>query len=115
MPGLPFEVSVRNADGSTVVDFSGDISREAAERFDRLTMNLSGEQNPLILNFSDVDYINSSGIALIVGLLAKARSDMRDVSVFGLTDHYREIFEITRLSDFMDIYENETAALSASH
>lgn len=56
-----------------------------------------------VLDFSEVDYINSTGIALIVGLLARARTYHRPVVAVGLSDHYREIFNITRLSDFMEI------------
>ena len=55
------------------------------------------------LDFTAVAYINSTGIALIVGLLGRARAAAVPVSACGLTDHYREIFEITRLSDFMTI------------
>jgi anti-anti-sigma factor len=63
----------------------------------------------LTLDFSDVGYINSTGIALVVRLLADARRDGRRVRAVGLTTHYREIFRITRLSDFMDIVEGEAA------
>jgi anti-anti-sigma factor len=65
----------------------------------------------ILLDFSDVDYINSTGIALIVGLLAQARKAHRRLAVFGLSDHYVEIFQITRLADFMDIYPNRESAL----
>ncbi len=65
----------------------------------------------IVLNFNDVDYINSTGIALIVGMLAQARKAHRRLSVFGLSDHYIEIFRITRLSDFMDIYPDSASAL----
>ena len=57
----------------------------------------------LTLDFGGVGYINSTGIALVVRLLADARRDGRGVRAVGLTPHYREIFRITRLSDFMDI------------
>jgi len=57
----------------------------------------------LTLDFGEVGYINSTGIALVVRLLADARRDGRGVRAVGLTPHYREIFRITRLSDFMDI------------
>jgi anti-sigma B factor antagonist len=73
--------------------------REAAERG-------SGR---LTLDFGDVGYINSTGIALVVRLLADARRDGRSVRAVGLTAHYREIFRITRLSDFMEIVEGEAA------
>jgi anti-sigma B factor antagonist len=57
----------------------------------------------VVLDFGRVDYINSTGIALIVRLLAEARRDHRDVVAEGLSDHYREIFRITRLSDYLTI------------
>ena len=63
----------------------------------------------LTLDFGEVSYINSTGIALVVRLLADARRDGRTVRAVGLTPHYREIFRITRLSDFMDIVEGASA------
>jgi anti-anti-sigma factor len=63
-----------------------------------------------VLDFADVEYINSTGIALIVGLLAQARARDVEVRATGLSDHYREIFEITRLADFMTIEEEEDHA-----
>ena len=56
-----------------------------------------------------VGYINSTGIALVVRLLADARRDGRTVRAVGLTEHYQEIFRITRLSDFMEIVEGDAA------
>ena len=63
----------------------------------------------IILDFGDVDYINSTGIALIVRLLAEARRDHREVIAEGLSAHYREIFRITRLSDFLTIADPSAA------
>jgi len=63
----------------------------------------------VILDFGDVDYINSTGIALIVRLLAEARRDHREVIAEGLSAHYREIFRITRLSDFLTIADPSAA------
>ncbi len=60
-------------------------------------------------DFGKVGYINSTGIALVVRLLAEARRDGRAVRAIGLTEHYREIFRITRLSDFMEIVEGDAA------
>ena len=60
----------------------------------------------LTLDFNAIDYINSTGIALIVRLLAEARRDRRTVVAVGLSDHYRELFQITRLSDYMTIADD---------
>jgi anti-sigma B factor antagonist len=57
--------------------------------------------------------MNSTGIALVVGLLARARKSKRRIVACGLSPHYREIFEITRLADFMPVFRDETSALTA--
>ena len=64
----------------------------------------------VVLDFAAVDYINSTGIALIVRMLAEARRDHREVVALGLSDHYREIFRITRLSDYLTIADAAPAS-----
>jgi len=61
------------------------------------------------LDFGNIGYINSTGIALVVRLLADARRDRRVVRAIGLSEHYQEIFRITRLSDFMEIVGGDPA------
>jgi anti-anti-sigma factor len=90
----------------TVMELRGEIDSAAEEALGTGYARASEGTGPVVLDFSAVEYINSSGIALIVGLLAQARSHGTEIRARGLSDHYREIFEITRLSDFMTI-ENE--------
>jgi anti-anti-sigma factor len=98
-----------------IVDLSGDINREAERALDQAFSDATAASHPtqVVLNFTEVAYINSSGIALIIGLLARARQQRCTVAAFGLSDHYREIFDITRLSDFIAIHPDERAALDA--
>lgn len=65
----------------------------------------------VVVDFSRIDYINSTGIALVVGLLGRARAASSELRVCGLTEHYRHIFEITRLADLMTIYDTSEEAL----
>ncbi len=97
-----FGVDVTTENGSHVLKLSGDIDRAAQAPLDA-AYESSGSSGKLVLDFTDVEYINSTGIAVIVGVLAKARAGGQEVSALGLSDHYREVFRITRLSDFMDI------------
>jgi anti-anti-sigma factor len=90
------------------IELRGDIDGTAREALAAAYEEAAGARE-LLLDFSAVDYINSTGIALIVGLLARSRADTRKVSACGLSPHYREIFEITRLSDFMTIVADEGA------
>jgi anti-anti-sigma factor len=98
----PLEATTTRTDAGTTIALSGDIDGSARETLDAAYAAVTAD-DAVLLDFSRVDYINSTGIALIVGLLARARAQSRPVSACGLSEHYREIFEITRLSDFMTI------------
>lgn len=68
----------------------------------------------LCLNFTDLAYMNSSGIGLIVTLLIRIQRQKQRLAAFGLSEHYQQIFELTRLNEAIGIYADETAALAAA-
>jgi len=121
MSGREFSARIRSLTESEssritiILDMSGEINAFAEERLNEAYSQVE-ERSPeiIVLNFTEVSYINSTGIALIVGMLAKARKNRQRMVVYGLSDHYQEIFQITRLADFMDIYADETSALTES-
>lgn len=108
----PFNATVRSVNSTAVIDLQGEINGQA-EAAINAAYSEADAYNPqtVLLNFSSVGYINSTGIALIVGLLAQARKSHRSLITCGLSDHYQEIFRITRLSDFMTMYADEATAI----
>ena len=107
------EAEVRQERGVVVLDLRGEINGFAQEALDAAYSEAeSNDPETILLNFEGVDYINSTGIALIVGLLAKARVSKRRLVAYGLSDHYVEVFEITRLSDLMSVFPDEERAIS---
>ena len=111
METAQFEAQVRQRAGVAVVELAGDVDGSAEAALE--AAYAQAEQAPaILLEFSRVAYINSTGIALIVGVLAKARARRQEVSACGLSDHYREIFEITRLADFMTLFPDAESALT---
>ena len=107
-----FEAVVRHDAGTEVVDLTGVLDGDAAAAVTRAYEALPRDAERVLLNFAPMSFMNSSGIALVVELLAKARLDGRTVHATGLTEHYRHIFEITRLSDFMTIHADEDSAVA---
>ena len=105
MATTEFGAEVRHEGGGAVLDLTGNVSAGAEQKLLEVYAMTSGKP-VVILDFSAVDYINSTGIALIVGLLAAARTAGQEVQARGLAEHYREIFRITRLSDFMTILDD---------
>jgi anti-anti-sigma factor len=105
-------VALRRRGGVAVLDIVGDIDRDADAPLQRAYDEAVAEGgSAVLLNFDEVGYINSTGIAVIVGLLARARKERQTISACGLTEHYRHIFSITRLSDFIGIYTDEDSAV----
>lgn len=108
-----FEAVVTMIDDDAVVVLSGTVNRAAKQGLEDAYEEATSRPGRVLLDFTNVDYINSTGIAVIVGVLAMARAENREIGAFGLTDHYREVFNITRLADFMTIYDDEMAAVAA--
>jgi anti-anti-sigma factor len=108
------EAGVRHYGNTAIIDLNGEIDGFGEEVLNT-AYDEAESQNPesILLNFSHVDYINSTGIALIVSLLSRARKSQKKLYSFGLSDHYVEIFQITRLADFMGIFPDEKSALVA--
>lgn len=109
----PFSSGIRPAAKTVVIDLHGEIDARAEEAINAAFAEASGSApEAVLLNFGDVDYINSTGIALIVGMLAQARAAQLRLLAYGLSDHYRELFRITRLSDFVGLFPDEASALA---
>lgn len=110
------EVQHRSVGEATVLVLRGEIDGSAAGVLEAAYDEVAVAESPrrVVLDFGGVDYINSTGIALIVSVLAKARSEGRTVVATGLSEHYRRIFEITRLSDFIKMYADVDEALGSA-
>ncbi len=99
-----FSVEVRNDPAGTVMSLTGELNGLAGDAFEAAAARaLGAARSELTLDFSATTYVNSTGMALIVGLLGRARAARITVTGRGLDDHKQELFEITRLSDFMNI------------
>jgi anti-sigma B factor antagonist len=104
MATAELEARVHDESGTAVIVLTGDVDRDAEAALDAAYEQV-GKTGSVVLDFANVEYINSTGIAVIVGLLARARANRQTLSARGLSEHYRQIFEITRLSDFMTILD----------
>jgi anti-sigma B factor antagonist len=109
------EATTRVLPGAAIIELSCEVDGAAADVLTEAYQNAVGAHADLgtvVLDFSAVDYINSTGIALIVSVLARARAERRKVVACGLSPHYREIFDITRLSDFIELFPDLDHAVS---
>ena len=114
MEPTEFTTAVEDASDETRIHCIGDLNGRADAAFESAYAQAAAfGHDRITLDFERCGYINSTGIALIVRLLASARADGRTVRAAGLSPHYKQIFEITRLADYMEILD--AAPTGAGH
>ena len=100
---------------TSIIDIQGEINAYAENALmDAYTHATNQGANNILLNFTELEYMNSSGIGLLVTLLIRVQRQKQHLAAFGLTDHYKQIFELTRLNEAILIYPDEASALAAA-
>jgi anti-sigma B factor antagonist len=103
-------------DTVSIVDVQGDVTAFAENALmDAYTRASAAGARALILNFSEMEYMNSGGIGLLVTLLIRINRQKQRLLTYGLSEHYRHIFDITRLNEAIGVYDTEAEALTAAH
>ena len=102
------------SDRASIVDIQGEVT-SGSEGVLMEAYEQTGETPVVVLNFTRLEYMNSGGIGLLVTLLVRANRQRRKLFAFGLSDHYRQIFELTRLDEAITIHDDESSALAAVH
>jgi anti-sigma B factor antagonist len=98
----------------TVLRFEGDIASTSKDAVLGTYQGLAKETNKLILlDFSKVDYINSSGIALVIQLLMEAANSAQKISAFGLSAHFTKVFTMVGITKYAGLFPSQAEALAA--
>lgn len=100
------------ADGVRVIDIKGEITAFSDKELTETHEKAGEGAGAVILNFTDLEYMNSGGIGLLVTTLIRAQRAGHSLRAYGLTDHYREIFSLTRLDEAIGIFDDEVSAIA---
>lgn len=113
-PADEFETHVRGAPPLVVLELRGQVTTVAQEPLAEAYRRAAalGAEN-VLLDFAGVDYLNSSGIAAIIGIIGEARRANQHVLLTGLTPHYQMVFDTMGLTAFAPMFDSEEAALRA--
>ena len=105
------KVATRQQSGNTIVDVSGDIDMGTSPGLRKLLLESLSKTPRLVVNFSNVRYIDSSGIASLVEVLMKARNSQKRLILYGLNKTVQEVLQLTRLTTVFEIRKTEEEAL----
>ena len=115
----PNTVSQQELTGSsggavTALRFTGDISSASKETMVGAYQSLDKDTHKLILlDFKGVEYLNSSGIALVIQVLMEAGKAGQTIGICGLTPHFTKVFNMVGITKFATLYSDEASALAA--
>ena len=104
---------VRRHGSASVVD----IRENATAGSEEVLMSAyaeAGDSTVIVLNFTELSYMNSGGIGLLVTLLVRANRRSQRLLAYGLSDHYRKIFGLTRLDEVISVHDDEAGAVAAA-
>lgn len=108
------QVSVRSESNATVIDLVGDVTTFAEEAINQAYQSASSEGAVnIIFNFRENDYINSAGIAILIGVVTEARKRDQKLLMTGLSAHFQKIFRMVGLTQYADLYPSVEDALTA--
>jgi anti-anti-sigma factor len=100
---------------ASILRIEGDItSASEADLGAAYGLAVANGASVVVLDFTKLEYMNSGGIGLLVTLLVRAQRAGGRLVATGLSDHYRQIFELTRLDEAIEIHDNEAAAVAAA-
>jgi anti-sigma B factor antagonist len=115
MPQAQVTMDVRKvSEKVSVIDIKGELTAFAeGVLMDAYGQASDGRVRAIVLNFEGLEYMNSSGIGLLVTLLIRVNREKQRLLTYGLSEHYQNIFQITRLDDAITIYDSEQEAIRA--
>ncbi len=116
MPPSKATMTVRQPTNKVgIIDVAGEVTSAAESALmDAYAQASSAGAQVIVLNFSRMEYMNSSGIGLLVTLLIRINRQKQKLLTYGLSDHYRQILQLTRLNEAIGVYDSEAEALAAA-
>lgn len=97
-----------------ILALSGDVSSEAAEAILNAYRSIDSKPAQVLLDFSHVPYINSSGIAIVIQLLIEtSQKGGNSIGIFGLSPHFQKVFSLVGIDKYARMDPDEAAALAS--
>jgi anti-sigma B factor antagonist len=106
------DATAASGEAVAILALSGDIASTSKDIMLQAYHGV-GEAKKVLLDFSGVDYINSSGISIIIQMLIEERTaGHRTIGIFGLTPHFKKVFTMVGVSKYATISADEATALA---
>jgi len=107
------EISIRPKGDVSVIDIKGDVTAPTGQPIeDAYHQVTAAGVKKILLAFAPDCYINSGGIAILIGILSESKKKEQAVRMTGLSAHFQKIFAMVGLTKYAQIRPSEEAALA---
>jgi anti-sigma B factor antagonist len=109
------KVGVRETQGVTVVEVSGRLTlgEGVAKVRSELQPIIAGGKRQIVLDISEVVYLDSSGIGLLVSTYATMNRLGGHLKICGLSNRVKDLLLLTKLFTVFEVYDNADAAVAS--
>ena len=106
------QLSISQKDDVSILNIKGDVTSISGETIEDAYQKVSTAGAKKILLYFDKDgYINSGGIAILIGIASESRKKEQKIRITGLSPHFQKIFDMVGLTKYTDIFPTEELAL----
>ncbi len=108
------EIILEAFGGVTLFDIKGDMTVDSDPFLKEAYQNANDQgASKIVLKFDQNAYINSGGIAVLIQLLAETKRNNQEITIAGLSDHFKKIFNMVGITKFAKIYDTAEEAIVA--
>lgn len=106
------EVTTRDKDDVAIINIKGDVTAVTGETIEEAYQEVSlAGSTRILLVFDKECYINSGGIAILIGIVSESQDNKQVIRITGLSEHFQKIFDMVGLSRYAGIFPSEAVAL----
>jgi len=112
---MTVKMTSSEVDGVSVVTLDGRIvlGEESTSLREKLKSMLAEGKKKIVLNMTNIKYIDSSGLGTLVAAHVSAKTQGASVRLCNLGEKFHEVMQITKLLTVFDVYDTEKAAISS--
>ena len=107
------QISTRTSNDIHIVGIAGSLDSTTAPEAQKSLDSVVAGAKKVALDFTQLDYISSAGLRVLLGAAKKLKASGGKFAMFGLNQSVREVFEISGFSAILSVYPSETEAVAA--
>ena len=112
MTNRDIEISISKKNDVSIINIKGDVTAITGEAIENAYQKVSTDKTRKILLYFDKDgYINSGGIAVLIGMASESAKNNQKIRITGLSSHFQKIFHMVGLTKYTEIFPSEESAL----